>query len=332
MGLPVQTINLLRAARELVQCTPAEAVLLLTETALDWDAVLEHLSGCRLLVAAQDGVLSQKFKEHPGLTVLEIDPGPTPMQERMSLALLEAVRTEKIQSGADIVALYNGIDVGRDKAEQIDSLSIIHLGEHLERLSAQDLRRLDTQVPLETLRAVVDVATEIGSEGREGKPVGTLIIVGDTKRVLSMSRPQNFNPFRGYSEPERDIRDRRVREQIKEIAQLDGALIIRRDGVAVAGCMYIDASAEGITLSKGLGARHWAAAAITRKTKAVAVAVSQSSGTVRVFLNGEIVLYIEPLARPLVFGHFRLEAQEEDGVNGAGLARTAAVPIDRTVP
>jgi DNA integrity scanning protein DisA with diadenylate cyclase activity len=318
MGLPLQTISLLQSARDLVRDMPADAVLLLTETALDWDAVLAHLGGCRLLVAAQDGKLTEQLKQHPSLTVLDIDPGPTPTQERMSLALLEAVRTEKIHSGADIVALYNGIDVGTDKPEQIDSLSVIHLGEHLERLSAQDLRRLDTQVPLETLRAVVDVATEIGSEGREGMPVGTLFVVGDTKKVLCMSRAQNFNPFRGYSAEERDIRDRKVREQIKEIAQLDGAIIIRRDGVAVAACMYIDAPAEGITLSKGLGARHWAAAAITRKTKAVAVAVSQSSGTVRVFLNGEVVLRIEPLARPMVFGHFRLEAQEGDGVNGAG--------------
>src|SRR5205807_9983875 len=132
----------------------------------------------------------------------------------------------KIQPGARVIALYNGIDVGTDNPEQIDSLSIIHLGEHLERLSAQDLRRLDTQVPLETLRAVVDVATEIGREGREGMPVGTLFVVGDTKRVLTMSQPLNFNPFRGYSEPERDIRDLKVREQIKEIAQLDGAIII----------------------------------------------------------------------------------------------------------
>ena len=331
MGLPLQTITLLQAARGLVQSMPADAVLLLTEAPLDWDAVLDHLGGCRLLVAAQDGTLTQQLREHPGLTVLDIDPGPTPMQERMSLALLEAVRTEKIQSGADVVAVYNGIDVGTDNPEQIDSLSIIHLGEHLERLSAQDLRRLDTQVPLETLRAVVDVATEIGREGREGMPVGTLIVVGDTKKVLNMSRAQNFNPFRGYSAAERDIRDRKVREQIKEIAQLDGAIIIRRDGVAVAACMYIDAPAEGITLSKGLGARHWAAAAITRKTKAVAVAVSQSSGTVRVFLNGEIVLFIEPLARPLVFGHFRLEAQEGDGANGASAARASA-PAERITP
>src|SRR5215831_3248375 len=283
MGLPVQTVTLLQAARELVQSMPADAVLLLTDTPLDWDAVLGHLSGCRLLVAAQVGILSQQFKDHPGLTVLDIDPGPTPTQERMSLALLEAVRTEKIQSGADIIAVYNGIDVGTDKPEQIDSLSIIHLGEHLERLSAKDLRRLDTQVPLETLRAVVDLAAEIGREGREGHPVGTMFVVGDTRKVMEMCRPINFNPFRGYSDAERDIRDPRVREQIKDIAQLEGAIIIRRDGVAVAACMFIDTTAEGITLSKGLGTRHYAAAAISRKTKAIAVTVSQSSGTVRVF-------------------------------------------------
>ena len=170
-------------------------------------------------------------------------------------------------------------------------------------------------MPLETLRAVVDLATEIGREGREGKPVGTMFVVGDTRKVLTMCRPINFNPFRGYSRAERDIRDPRVREQIKDIAQLEGAIIIRRDGVAVAACMYVNAPAEGITLSKGLGARHWAAAAISRKTRAVAIVVSQSSGTVRIFQNGEMVLHIEPLARPLTWGSFRMESS--DGVGGA---------------
>jgi DNA integrity scanning protein DisA with diadenylate cyclase activity len=321
MGLPRQTIALLQAARKLVQTTPADAVLLLTETNLDWDAVLGYLDGCRLLVAAQDGILTAKLKQQPGLTVLDIDPGPAPTQERMSLALLEAVRTEQLHNGADVVALYNGIEVGDDKPEQIDSLSVIHLGEHLERLSAQDLRRLDTQVPLETLRPVVDLATEIGREGREGHPVGTIFVVGDTRKVMAMSLPINFNPFRGYSRAERDIRDPKVREQIKDLAQLDGAIIIGRDGVAVAACMYLDAPAEGITLSKGLAARHWAAAAITRKTKAIAVAVSQSSGTVRLFQNGEVVLHIEPFTRPMIWGHFHMEAQETDGL--------PAPPIDR---
>ena len=75
---------------------------------------------------------------------------------------------------------------------------MIHLGEHLERLSSKDLRNFDAHVPLETLRAVVDLATEIGSEGREGKPVGTLLVVGDTRKVMEMSHAIDFNPFRGY--------------------------------------------------------------------------------------------------------------------------------------
>jgi DNA integrity scanning protein DisA with diadenylate cyclase activity len=188
-------------------------------------------------------------------------------------------------------------------------MSLIHLGEHLERLTAQDLRKLDTQVPLETLRAVVDLATEIGQEGREGKPVGTMFVVGDTDKVMSMSRPLNFNPFRGYPRKERDVRDRRVREQIKDLAQLEGAIFIRRDGVAEAACMYVDAPAEGITtLSGGLGTRHWAAAAVTKKTKAIAVVVSQSSGSVRIFQNGMVVLQIAPLgARPMIWQRFHMD-------------------------
>jgi DNA integrity scanning protein DisA with diadenylate cyclase activity len=157
---------------------------------------------------------------------------------------------------------------------------------------------------------VVELATEIGREGREGKPVGTMLVVGDTKRVLAMSRPLNFNPFRGYSTAERDVRDRRVREAIKDLAQLEGAILIGRDGIAVAACMYLDVTAEGITLSKGLGSRHWTAAAISKKTACIAVAVSQSSGTVRIFQDGEVMLHIEPLARPHTWQPFHLETRE----------------------
>jgi diadenylate cyclase len=314
MALALQTIALLKAARHLSDELPADAVLLLTETNLDWDFVLDILPADKLLIAAQDRELTKKLQANTTLTVLDIDPGPTPTQERMSLALLEAVALEKIKSGAHIIALYNGIGVEAHRPEPIDSISLIHLGEHLERLSAQDLRKLDTQVPLESLRAVVDLATEIGREGREGKPVGTMFVIGDTKKVLAMSRPLNFNPFRGYSAKERDIRDKRVREQIKDIAQLEGAIVIQRDGVAEAACMYIDAPAEGITLSKGLGTRHWAAAAISKKSKAIAVAVSQSSGSVRIFQNGTVMLQIEPFARPMIWQKFHMDAGDGDGI------------------
>jgi diadenylate cyclase len=307
MALPQQTGHLIKMARQLHDEMPADAVLLLTETDLDWRDVRDLLGPCKLLIAATDAELSHKLQGDPDLTVLDIDPGPTPKRERLSLALLEAVASEHLRQGAHVLALYNGIEMEENRPEQIDSLSVIHLGEHLERLTAQDLRQLDTQVPLETLRAVVDLATEIGREGREGKPVGTMFVVGDTTKVLRMSHSLNFNPFRGYSPKEKDIRDKKVREQIKDIAQLEGAILIRRDGIAEAACMYIDAPAEGITLSKGLGTRHWAAAAISKVSTAIAVAVSQSSGTVRLFQEGQVVLHIEPFARPMIWQHFRID-------------------------
>jgi diadenylate cyclase len=324
MALPEQTAALLQAARQVVPVMAAEAVLLLTETDLDWSAVKDHIGHCRLLVAADDLALTEKLKERGDLIVLEIDPGVSPTHELLSMALLEALRSEYLANGANVIALYNGIEGTHDSPEPIDSLSIIHLGEHLERLSARDLRRLDTQVPLETLRAVVDLATAIGREGREGHPVGTMFVVGDTRKVLSMCRPMNFNPFRGYSPAERDVRNRQVREQIKDLAQLEGAIVIRRDGVAVAACMRLEAPYNDFELSMGLGTRHAAAAAISKQTRAIAIVVSQSSGSVRLFQNGEMVLHIEPLGpRPFTWGSLRMD--HGDGSPRAGMRNTSGV-------
>jgi diadenylate cyclase len=288
-------------------------VLLMTETDLDWGAVRQHLGGCKLLVAAEDRKLTAKLLAHPDLNVIDVDSVEIPTQERLSLVLLEAVRSEQVRHGADVVVLYNGIEISPDAPEPVDSLSVIHLGEHLERLSARDLRRLETHVPLDTLRAVVSLALAIGREGREGHPVGTTFVVGDTRKVLGMCRPMNFNPFRGYSEQERDVKNRAVREQIKDIAQLEGALVIRRDGVAVAACMRIEAPARGFRVEMGLGTRHAASAAISSVTKAIAVVVSQSTGSVRLYQGGDMVLHIEPFDRPLSFGPVHLDGE----TNGA---------------
>jgi len=314
MRLPLQTISLLAAARQISKALNTDAVLLLTETHLNWDEVREHLGKTRLLVAAQDESLLADLQGREECVLLKLDsPEPMPLHERISAALLNAIANEQLQSGSHVIVLYNGIDFDRSQAEPIDSLSIMHLDEHLETLRPSELRRLNTHVPLDTLRLVVDLATEIGREGREGKPVGTIFVVGDTRKVLQMCRPVNFNPFRGYSRAERDLHDRRVREQIKDIAQLDGAIIISRDAIAEAACMYLDAPAEDLPLSKGLASRHIAAAAISRATQAVAIAVSQSSGTVRLFLRGEVVMQIEPLARPQIWQPFRVERPDDDG-------------------
>ncbi len=312
MSLPQQTVALLQAARDLVKGLPADGVLIVTETSLDWDEVERHLVGCRLFVAAENPSLTRQLRDNDNWHVIELDRELQATHERMSNALLHAVTNDLLQSGAHVVVLYNGISTYEDAPEPVDSLSVIHIGEHLEPMTNQDLRTLGKAVELDVLRAVVDLAKEIGREGREGQPVGTILVVGDTRKVQKVSRFLNFNPFRGYTRDERDTRDKRVREQIKEIAKLDGAILIGRDGIAEAACVYLDIPTDGIGLSKGLGSRHLAAAGISKHTKAIAFCISQSSGTVRVFQNGEMKLHIEPLARPHVWQPLRMETSDDD--------------------
>ncbi|HWE38417.1 MAG TPA: diadenylate cyclase, partial [Isosphaeraceae bacterium] len=283
------TTGLLALAGEAAARLGATGVLVVPEGPLDWDATRAAVGDVPLLVA----VASARHREAAlgaGLIALEVEPTEAGIAERISLALIEAVANDHLTAGARVVAVYSGFE-----AETLDSISVVRLGEHLERLTARDLRALETSVPFETLKAVVDVAVEIGREGREGKAVGTLIVVGDARDVLARSRTLGFDPFKGYRRKDRNLRDLRVREAIKEIAQLDGAFVVSRDGTVEAACRIIDAPAAGLTLPKGLGTRHWAAAAITNVTTALAVVVSQSTGTVRLFQKGEIILRIAPM-------------------------------------
>ena len=230
-----------------------------------------------------------------------------PVYEKLTQALLECVADDILAPGARVVSIYSGFEPNVQ-----DSISVIHLGEHLGQLTARDLRQLETSVPLDTLKTVVDIAVAIGREGREGKPVGTLFVVGDSRKVMASSHPAGFDPVRGYSRKERDLDDPRMREGMKEIAQLDGAIVVSSENIVLSSARYIDASAENLTLAKGLGARHWAAAAISRKTKAVAVAVSESNGSVRIFQNGEVKLRIEPFRRPMKWKDFEYEPPQAE--------------------
>ncbi len=288
-------------AVQLAHSAEGDALMMLVEQPCDWDRLKKLAGDLRLLLAA-DNRDNLEGIEQSGLSYVVLDMAESPVHEKLTQALLECVADEFLPPGARVIAIYSGFEVG-----VIDSISIIHLGEHLERLTSHDLRNLETSVPLDTLKTVVDLAVEIGREGREGKPVGTLFVVGDSRKVLAMSHPTGFDPVKGYQRKERDISDPRVREGVKEIAQMDGAFVVSPDGIVEAACRYIDAPAANITLSKGLGSRHWAAAAISRVTKCVAVAVSESNGTVRIFQNGEVVLRVEPFRRPMKWKDFEYE-------------------------
>jgi diadenylate cyclase len=148
-------------------------------------------------------------------------------------------------------------------------------------------------INLKTLEQVIVLSVEIAREGREGRKIGTMFVISDSDKVLKHSRNLILDPLYGHAAGRKRIDDPDMRETLKELAQLDGAFVVSDAGVVLSACRYIDASTDGLKIPLGLGARHMAAASITKQTNAVGVVVSESS-IVRVFDDGELISEIIP--------------------------------------
>jgi DNA integrity scanning protein DisA with diadenylate cyclase activity len=150
-----------------------------------------------------------------------------------------------------------------------------------------------TEYDPEVLESLIGLAVEIAREGREGRRVGTLFTVGDENAVLAKSRPLILDPLSGHPESSLHVTNLNLRGTIKELAQLDGAFVVSREGIFLSACRYLDAVAAQVHVPLGLGSRHIAAANMTAVSQAVGIVVSASS-VVRLFCHGQLIGEIIP--------------------------------------
>jgi diadenylate cyclase len=144
-----------------------------------------------------------------------------------------------------------------------------------------------------TIVEVLSLAIEMVLQGREGHKVGTMMVVGDSSAVLEHSRSLILDPLYGHPDSEKRISDPGMRETMKELAQLDGAFVISEQGIVLSAARLVDILSHDVELPRGLGSRHYAAAAITKETDAIAVVISKSS-VIRVFHQGKLISEIMP--------------------------------------
>jgi hypothetical protein len=102
-----------------------------------------------------------------------------------------------------------------------------------------------------------------------------------------------LDPLLGHPEASRHVTNLNLRGTIKELAQLDGAFVVSREGIVLSACRYLDAVATQVDVPLGLGSRHIPAANMSAVTKAVGIVVSESS-VVRLFCHGQLVGEIIP--------------------------------------
>ena len=196
---------------------------------------------------------------------------------------------------AVLVALTRGLVTFTDRiccvggiagSNQFDTIVVVDVEKEFQTLLTGHADLLPEDVKPEVLERVIGVATELAVEGREGRPVGCLFVVGDSEKVQQTIKPLVLNPFYGYKEEDRNILNPFMDETVKEFSSIDGAFVIRGDGVVESAGSLIQTADYNHSLPSGLGSRHAAAAAISVAADCIAIVVSSSSGQVTLFRRG----------------------------------------------
>jgi diadenylate cyclase len=287
----ILTRSIVRHAHAIARESSARAVLLsadVLQEEQDLAGLIEDVGFRVILVTRRAGVcVPEGWGEY--CQVVRVPDVAMTRAGQIKVATLVAATEGLISQGDRIVCV-----TGLDRSGTIDTVIVLDLGHELEMFGGSTAEPLPHGVEPAVFQRLLTLASELGLEGREGRPVGTLFVVGDSEAVLAQSRQLVINPFRGYPEDERNVLDTRLEETIKEFSAIDGAFVVRGDGVLLSAGRYLVPVARlDEPLPQGLGTRHEAAAAVTVATEAMALCVSQSTGTVSIFRRGRLMADIQ---------------------------------------
>jgi diadenylate cyclase len=280
----------LRSALSLAAKSEVDHFLYICDTPIPSEDLRGKPARKKLVYAVTMEKLAQEL-QHKKVRALVIPAYDYSRTERVKVALVSALSQGAFKEG-DLVLCMTG-KVGRAP----DTLMQMRIGGSLDDRLAIEGVKLGDEFNSQVVDALIQLALQIGQEGFEGHPIGTIITIGDHTSVLEKSRQLTINPFQGLSESERNVLDPKIRDAIKNFSVLDGAFVIREDGVVLAAGRYLSANDDSVKIPLGLGARHAAAAGITSTTHCIALVVSQTSGAVRLLKGGSIVLELHQTAR-----------------------------------
>jgi diadenylate cyclase len=285
------TKSLMAQAGSIVASCDARTVLVYADALEEESVSLLDGFPCEVILVTKTP-WEKRQQEEKGSPFVHVPDVPLSRLGQVKIAVFMAL-TKGLVSRGDLVVCLSGFTA----SGTLDTLVVTEIGSEFEMLAPLEPEKESSlDCGPELIERVLGLATALGSEGREGKPVGAVFVIGDAGNVLSMSRPLILNPFHGHPEEERNVMDKDLDETIKELAAIDGAFVVRGDGVVEScGVLLKTVGQEPIELPRGLGTRHHAAAGITAVTRAIAITVSESTGNVMVFRGGKAVLEVEKI-------------------------------------
>ena len=198
---------------------------------------------------------------------------------------------------AVMIGLTRGIFKAKDKicciggvggSNQIDSIVILDIEKEFSDIFVSQ-KILPECVKPEVIERILDIATELSVEGREGKPVGCIFVIGDVEELKPHLKQLILNPFYGYKPEDRNVLNPFMDETVKEYSLIDGAFIIDGKGILESAGSLIHTPDFKLQLPGGLGARHAAAYAISLMADCISLVVSSSTGQITLFRKGQMM-------------------------------------------
>ena len=281
--------DLAQMIAQVAQAVQADVILCATETGA-FPQNLHHLSNQLRIIAATSNAETYDTLTQIGLETIRLPVRVADRYKQIRYIISVALRSAKISSGDLVICA-----VGRNLYPGEGNLVVLtDVEPGIENLAVSDLIKLTDGIRPKALESAVTIACKIGRAARRGKRIGTIFMLGDSIKVLEGSKQLIPNPFHGHDEVLRRLTNSETHEALVELSKLDGAFVVRGDGfIQTAGAFLASAEAQ-VDLPAGLGARHVAAAAVTKRTMATAIVVSATDGNVRIFSGGKMVLQIDP--------------------------------------
>jgi len=281
------TPSMLDLAIQLATKIQATALLISSECAAELTVLGRLQAPIRTILVTKDDE-REECSLLENITVLRAPRIELDRVGRLKIALITALAEGLIKVGDVLVCL-----TGPRNTRDVDTVMVLQVGEEFELLNPGETSDFTKDLPSAIFEALLSLAIELANEGREGRPVGAIFVLGDAENVSRLSRQLIYNPFEGHPEEKRTIFNPEARETVKELSSIDGAFLVREDGVVLAAGRHLNVASTREDFPRGWGARHAAAAAITEVTKATAITISQSTGMVSIFKNGKVVTTIE---------------------------------------
>jgi len=284
--IPRRSVAVVQHAVGLAEALSAQAVLLAMDHGqqVPWEPLTAW--GHRLLVITSRHS-DERVPEREDTHLFDIPHASLSRMDRANLGLLLAAANGLVDDEREVVCITG------PRGQALDSITVTRPAAHFRAVFPEHESHAAKNIPPAVILRVLSLAIEMASEGREAHPLGVMFVIGDTRQVVRHTQQLVLNPFHGFSRRLRNVLDPSLSETVKEFAMLDGAFIVETDGAIKSAGTYLIPNIRVTDLPGGLGARHQAAAGITAETRAMAVTVSQSTGTVTLFQNGGVVLSLE---------------------------------------